>query len=396
MAAQCPDRVWRFTMTCIVAVAMAGMGLCANSRAADEPAGFERPLFDGTSLDGWTIENDCQVAVEEGEIVLKAGNGWLRSDHTYADCRLHVEWKAVKATDYDAGVYVRTLMGGAPFPKSSYQINLLEGSEGHVKNIKGAVTSGLVRKGEWNAFDIAALGETLALAINGRPAYKVNGLKNPAGYLGLQCEVPKGGEFRFRNLRVVEPRHRSLFNGRDLAGWQGADEPAENCWEVDRGLLICNGRKGPWLRSSQQYADFNLRLDYMVSAGGNSGVYVRVPEDGNHHREDQNAPAAGFEVQILDDADPQHANLKEYQYSASIYDIAGADPRVSKPPGSWNTLEINCNKLKVTVTHNGRVVADIDEKSHPLIALRETRGFLGLQNHSTRVSFRHLRLGPPL
>ncbi|RPI80431.1 MAG: DUF1080 domain-containing protein, partial [Planctomycetaceae bacterium] len=96
-----------------------------------EPPRSTSSLFDGQSLDGWTIEGDCQAAVEDGLLVLKQGNGWLRSDLQYRDFVLHVEWKAVKTSDYDSGVYVRTLAGGAPFPKNSYQVNLLDGSEGN-------------------------------------------------------------------------------------------------------------------------------------------------------------------------------------------------------------------------------------------------------------------------
>ena len=108
----------------------------AKNNAAMKPSQATSTLFDGRSLDGWTVEGDCRVVVEDGLLVLKEGNGWLRSDLTYRDFTLHVEWKAVKTADYDSGVYVRTLTGGAPFPSNSHQVNLLDGSEGNVKNIK--------------------------------------------------------------------------------------------------------------------------------------------------------------------------------------------------------------------------------------------------------------------
>jgi hypothetical protein len=357
---------------------------------------FTASLFDGRTLQGWTIENDCAVGVEEGLIVLQSGNGWLRSDHIYKDFLLHVEWKALQKSEYDAGVYIRTLRGGKDFPKDSYQINLLEGDEGNIRKLKGASSKGLVKPGDWNTFDITVVGETIALKINGKDAYKAGGLKQAIGYVGLQCEVPKGGRFQFRNLRITEFGHRSLFNGKDLAGWVGAKEPADKCWEVQDSLLVCNGAKGTWLRSDAQYGDFNLRLDYQVAAGGNSGVYVRVPEDGNHHRENDSAPPAGFEVQILDDADRQYKELKDFQYSGSLYDIAGASPRNVRPAGQWNTLEINCRGQHITISQNGAVVVDVKEDTHPLIKLRQTRGFLGLQNHSTEVKFRNVRVGPAL
>ncbi len=383
-----------FSMACVVASA----GIIAVPAPADEPpsSAFNYPLFDGRSLDGWTAENGCEVVVEDGLLVLKGGDGWLRSDRTYSDFTLHVEWKALKPGDYDAGIYIRTLSGGQPFPTSGYQVNLLKGMEGNIGNLPGAASIGLVKSGDWNAFDIMVAGETVAMSINGKPAYKAAGLKLAMGYVGLQCEVPQGGQFLFRNLQMTELRNCSLFNGKDLSGWQGAGEPAEKCWQVRDGLLECSGAPGPWIRSQEEFGDFNLRFDYQVSANGNSGVYVRVPANGNHHRENEEAPPAGFEVQILDDAAPIHKDLKDYQYSASVYDIAGATRRVSKPPGHWNTLEINACGQRISVTHNGVVVVDLDEQKFPLIKLRQTKGFLGLQNHNTRVTFRNLRVGPPL
>ena len=386
----------------VLAVLVGGLlltfaGLVTPGQSQDKPAKAPPQatsiLFDGQSLDGWTVEGDCQVAVEEGLLVLKEGNGWLRSDLMYRDFTLHVEWKGVKTADYDSGVYVRTLAGGAPFPSNSYQVNLLDGSEGNVKNLKPTIgTKGPIKRGEWNSFDITCVGSRLKLAINGKPVYDVDGLKNREGYIGLQCEVMKGGEFQFRNLKITEVGYSSLFNGQDLAGWEGGGAPAESCWLVEEGLLVCNGKKGPWLKTLAEYGDFDFRFEYQVSPGGNSGVYVRVPADGNHHRENDTLPPAGFEVQVLDDSAPQYAQLKDYQYCGSVYDICGAQPRVCRAVGHWNTMSIRCEGQHVTVTHNGKVVADITETSHPLIALRKTRGFLGLQNHDTQVRFRNLRL----
>lgn len=377
---------------CLVAVCS---GWLAAPAVAETPAEFTYSLFDGKSLDGWTIENQCEVDIVDGQLRLKAGNGWLRSDHQYTDFKLHVEWKALQAEKYDAGIFIRTANGGEPFPKNNYQINLLQGKEGNIGTLPGAMSTGLVKAGDWNAFDITVVGDTVALEINGQPAYKVGGLKAQVGYVGFQVEVPLGGQYLIRNVKITELSTKALFNGKDLTGWEGVGEPAEKCWKVEDGLLLCTGQKGPWIRSAEEYGDFNLRFDYQVEVGGNSGVYVRVPADGNHHRENDTLPPAGFEVQVLDDAAPQYKNLKDYQFSASIYDIAGAKEHVSKAPGQWNTLEINCHGGNVRTTHNGRVVTDITPESHPLIKLRQLKGFLGLQNHSSLVKFRNVRIGPP-
>ncbi|MDB5389658.1 MAG: hypothetical protein JWM11_5304, partial [Planctomycetaceae bacterium] len=365
--------------------------------AADKPAVAENTfsLFDGKTLDGWNIENGAKVEIQDGQLLLKDGNGWLRTDHQYADFKLHIEWKALKAEKYDAGIYIRSGGEGAPFPKPSYQINLLQGKEGNISSLPGASSTGLIKPGDWNVFDITVVGDTVALEINGKPAYKVGGLTAKSGYVGLQVEVPLGGQYLIRNIQMTELGFQRLFNGKDLTGWEGAEESADKCWEVQNGLLTCTGKKGPWLRSAKEYGDFNFRVDYQVSAGGNSGVYVRVPKDGNHHRDNDTLPPAGFEVQMLDDAAEQYKTLKDFQYSASVYDIAGANPRVSKPHGQWNTLEINCQGGLIKTVHNGKTVVQITPETHPLSKLRLHKGFLGLQNHSTLVKFRNVRVGPP-
>lgn len=383
-----------FRGLCLVAAAMASL-LASNTRAA-EPEGAKSSLFDGKTLHGWTVEGEAKAEVKDGQLRLVDGNGWLRSDLVYTDFVWHIEWKAVKEAEYDSGIYIRTQDGGLPFPKMSHQINLLEGKEGCVTNIPEAVTTGLIKKGEWNTFDIEVRGDTVGVTINGKKAYSVPGLKYAVGHVGIQCEVPKGGEFLFRNLEITELGFAPLFNGKDLAGWEGVGGKIEDCWEVKDGLLVCNGKKGPWIRSASQYGDFSFRTEYRVSEGGNSGVYVRVPENGSHHRADALQPPAGFEVQVLDDKSSKYdGKLKDYQYSASVYDIVGASPKVCKNAGEWNTLEINCKGQHITIVHNGVQVVDATEEKFPLLKLRQTKGFLGLQNHSTNVAFRNVRIGPP-
>ncbi len=369
--------------------------LACSQQIAFSQAGFRYSLFDGKTLNGWTAENGAIVTVENGNILLKAGDGWLRSNHTYGDFKLHLEWKALKASDYDAGIFLRASRDGKPFPKPNYQINLKQGQEGTLIGNPGGKVSGLITPGVWNTFDITAQGQTATLDINGKRAYRTEGLMRPRGYLGIQVEVPLGGQFLLRNIEITELDHEPLLDEK-LSAWEGAGGPAKTCWNIADGVLTGTRNKGPWLRSKKEYGDFNLRMEYQVEAGANSGVYVRVPENGNHHRDNENQPPAGFEVQLLDDAAKKYAKLKPYQFCASIYDIAGAEPRVSQPAGQWNTLEINCQGENITTIHNGQTVVHVTAKSHPAIKLRSVKGFLGLQNHGGGVKFKNLRIGPAI
>ena len=368
----------------------------AVEKLAAEKPGHKTELFDGKTLHGWTVENGCKVRVKNGAILLEAGNGWLRSDHTYTDFELHVEWKALKKTKYDAGIYIRTPNKGKPFPRGGYQINLLQGKEGNIGNLKGAFSKGLIKAGAWNTFDVTVIGDSVELRINGKKAYKVKGIKNRIGFVGIQVEVPLGGQFLVRKFDVTERKHETLFNGKDLTGWEGAGRPASQCWTVQHGQLVCLKKKGPWLRSKQTFGDFNLRLEYQVNKNGNSGVYVRVPKNGLHHRDNATNPPAGFEVQILDDGYGKKRKLKPYQFCGSVYDIAGATQHVGKKPGEWNTLEINCRGQNITTIHNGVMIVAVSPSTHPKILLRQRKGYLGLQNHGGGVKFRNLRIGPAI
>lgn len=346
------------------------------------------PLFNGENLDGWHVTN-CDVVVENDALVLKGGDGFVRTDHRYSDFVLELEWRALKASEYDSGIYLRCELptGERPWP-TRYQANLAQGKEGNIAALEGAMSGGLIKPGEWNAFKFTVQGEQIELEINGQPAWSAKGLEADDGFIGLQAEVPLGGQFEFRKIFITELDHVSMFNGKDLAGWNGADADASACWQVENGELTCTGKPGPWLRTQSEFDDFNFRLEYKLLAGGNSGVYVRVPADGNHH-----GAGAGVEIQILDDNDERYKNIEPYQYCGSVYAVVAANQHVCRPPGHWNSLEINCQRDRFIVIHNGVVVIDANAEKYPELAMRRLEGFFGLQNHSERVSFRNLRIG---
>jgi hypothetical protein len=183
-----------------------------------------------------------------------------------------------------------------------------------------------------------------------------------------------------------------LFNGKDLTGWKTFDsKPAT--WLVEDRMIVCTGKGGGWLGTDRDYADFILRLDYRLTPGGNSGVYLRAPEFGHISR-------VGMEIQILDDNAPQFAKLDFYQYSGSIYHVVAPTRRAGKPPGQWNKLEIRALGRQVVVVLNGKKIVDADLDrclQDPAVAKEHTgltrkTGRIGLQSHSERVEFRNLRI----
>jgi hypothetical protein len=182
---------------------------------------------------------------------------------------------------------------------------------------------------------------------------------------------------------------KPLFNGKNLDGWQAIDGPLSS-WHVEDGILYCSGGGGGWLSTDKEYSDFEIELEFRVPPGGNSGVFLRAPHEGN--------PAfAGMEIQVLDDRADEYANLEKYQYCGSLYGITPPSQRVSKPAGEWQTLKIKCQGRRVQVTLNGTEISDTDldqqqahAETHPGINRRS--GYIGLQSHGTRLDYRNLRI----
>jgi hypothetical protein len=367
------------------------LSVSLSALADDSKAGFRTSLFNGKDLAGWHVTG-CKAAVEEGNLVILDGDGFVRTDHRYTDFVLELDWKARRTEKYDSGIYFRSELpeAGKPWPKQ-YQINLLQGGEGNCIGVKEATSKGFIKPGDWNHFKLTVIGDKAEMEINGKPAWKVDGgIEGKDGYIGIQVEVPGGGQFEFKNIFVTELGHEAVFNGQDLAGWEGAGEDAAKCWKVEEGQIVCTGQKGPWLRSQREFGDFNLRLDYKLRPGGNSGVYVRVPADGNHHGD-----GAGVEIQVLDDKDVRYKDLKPYQYTGSVYAIAPAKEHVGREASQWNSLEIDVKGTRYRIIHNGVLIVEASDADFPEIKGRRSVGFLGLQNHSEEVWYKNLRIGPP-
>src|SRR5438128_593825 len=95
-----------------------------------------------------------------------------------------------------------------------------------------------------------------------------------------------------------------LYNGKDLTGWhtEGSGAKIES-WQPEGEILSCKGKSIGYLSTDKEYGDFELKLDYRLPKGGNSGVGIRTPA-GKWPSTD------GMEIQIIDDPDPQYKGAK--------------------------------------------------------------------------------------
>jgi hypothetical protein len=183
--------------------------------------------------------------------------------------------------------------------------------------------------------------------------------------------------------------HNTDLLATGLIGWQQIGGQ-KRTWRFVDGVLSTDGAGGGWLSTSRQYADFILSLEFRVPPGGNSGVFLRAPHEGN--------PAyAGLELQILDDYAEQWSGLEPYQYSGSIYDVQAPSERAGQQAGRWQKMMILAQGPRIAVALNGEKVIDTNMTyyphkldTHPGLARR--RGYIGLQNHGSRIEFRNIRI----
>jgi hypothetical protein len=174
-----------------------------------------------------------------------------------------------------------------------------------------------------------------------------------------------------------------------LVGWQQIGG-GQDTWRFQDGILYTAGGEGGWLATIRQYNDFRLSMEFRVPPGGNSGVFIRSPLEGD--------PAyTGMEIQILDDYAEQWQGLNPYQYTGSIYDVQAPSERATKHAGKWQTMVITARGQHIEVAVNGQKVIDTNVNYYPYKAsthpgLKREGGYIGLQNHGGRVEFRNIRI----
>ncbi len=73
-----------------------------------------------------------------------------------------------------------------------------------------------------------------------------------------------------------------LFDGKDLAAWRSYGESGlADGWQVDNGTMVLAGAGAGDIVTRSAYENFELLLDWRISSGGNSGIFILVEEDEN-------------------------------------------------------------------------------------------------------------------
>jgi hypothetical protein len=224
-----------------------------------------------------------------------------------------------------------------------------------------------------------------------------------AGPVQLQTH---GGEIRWKNIFVREipaeeankilaskgnEGFKPLFDGKSLDGWKGAIES----YEVADGAIRCKPGKGGVLHTPDEYSDFVARVEFRLPPGGNNGLAIRYPGEGD------TAYVGMCELQVLDNDAEKYAKLDKRQFHGSAYGMAAAARGFQRPIGEWNFQEVTVNGSNVKVELNGSVILDTDlskvtefmaDRPHP--GKDRTTGYFGFAGHSDPVEFRNVSIKP--
>jgi len=429
-----------------------------------------QPLFNGKDLRGWSVKGGTATYRTEGDAIVGTTvatphNTFLCTDKNYGDFILEFEVKVDPSLN--SGVQIRS--NSLP----SYQNGRVHGYQVEIDPSVRAYSGGIYDEarrgwlaalaeneagrrafvnGTWNKYHVEAIGNELRVWLNGVETANVLDDVTATGFIALQVhsvkEADYGKEIRWRNIRIktanfeadrwaVEPncpeenylvntltnneqRHgwRLLWDGKTSNGWRSArsqDFPATG-WVIKDGVLTVQPSTGGEstgggdIVTREQFTNFELKLEFNITEGANSGVKYFVQPELNQGA----GSAIGCEFQILDDAKHPDASMgvKGNRTLGSLYDLIPAanmsipeQSKVFRGIGQWNQLRILVRGNHVEHWLNGFKTLEYERNSpmfNALVAYSKykdwpnfgnwAQGHILLQDHGNEVSFRSVKV----
>ena len=204
---------------------------------------------------------------------------------------------------------------------------------------------------------------------------------------------------------------RLLFDGeapvKHFKGYNNEKFP-EQGWKVEDGTIRCIGSgkgeaggKGGDIITREKFKWFELKLQWKISKGGNSGIFYLSQEIPG-----EPVWKSSPEMQVLDNEN--HPNGQEPLHSAgALYDLIPPEPiDAAKPYGEWNQVKLLVYKGTVQHWLNGQKVVeyhlwtkdwkDMVENSkfaeYPWFVEPAEEGHVGLQDHGDDVWYRGIKI----
>ncbi len=335
------------------------MGAAALAAAPqDDEAGFAS-LFDGPSLEGWTVRDGPETAfyVDSGDIVVHESAGypaWLRSAKQYENFDFRGEFFVKGWTN--SGLYLHAPEHGRNM-WCGMKINIFHErdakpapeSMGSVFPLVAPLKVNVKNKGEWNSFRIAMDWPRLRVWTNGEMVQDLDVETVPelrhrlrSGYLGLESlSYP----IRFRKLRVRELASKvswtSLYTEpEDIAKWRVLN--GKPVFQALGGVL--HGDGSGEFATRETYRDFELQMYVRHSWHHNGGVLFRADGKGSTGRR--------YEIQLHDVEGAHYPTGSLYSVKRGIY------PRIAA--GEWWLFQMRVKDAGCLVRINGETVTEYE------------------------------------
>lgn len=202
----------------------------------------------------------------------------------------------------------------------------------------------------------------------------------------------------------------SLFDGKSLAGWT-VDVPKADedpglppVFIVREGKLISLGKPGGHLITEKEFSNYKLVIEYrFIKEPGNCGVllhtstprYLNAMFPKSIEVQMMHANAGDFwcigeniEVPDMENRRPRKEPTQKFGgEKPDARRILNLTDNSEKPPGEWNTMEIECKGSEIKVQLNGDLVNHGSNST-------ATKGKIALQSEGVEVEFRKLEITP--
>lgn len=202
---------------------------------------------------------------------------------------------------------------------------------------------------------------------------------------------------------VFAQKQSELFDGKTTKGWHSyLKTTAEPAWTVVNGTLQLNPKAEGQadLLTDKEYENFELAVEWKISAEGNSGIIFGVHEDSAFSA----TYDTGIEMQVLDNKGAED-NKKANHLAGSLYDMKAPSTDVAKPAGEWNIVKLRKEKGHLTFWLNGTKIVETQMGSPEWETLisnskfktwknfaKYPKGHIALQDHGHEVAFRNITI----
>lgn len=423
-----------------------------------------QPLFNGKNLKGWKkLNGKAEYKIVDGTIVgiskMGTPNTFLATEKDYDNFILEFEFKVDDALN--SGVQFRSLS------KKDYQNGRVHGYQFEIDPAARAWTGGIYdearrgwlypmttnppartafKNGEWNKARIEAVGNSIRTWVNDIPCANIWDDMTPSGFIALQVhsignKAQEGKTVSWKNIRIcttnpekfVSPASKDmpevnsiansispteakdgwklLWDGKTTDGWRGArlsTFPAKG-WKVDNGILKVmksdggESTNGGDIVTTRKYKNFELRIDFKITEGANSGVKYFVDTEMNKGA----GSSIGCEFQILDDDKHPDAKLgvKGNRKLGALYDLIPVSDNKPFKKNEFNTAVVIVKGNHVEHWLNGVKLLEYERNTqmfNALVAYSKYRdwpnfgnaaeGNILLQDHGDEVWFKNIKI----